>query len=49
MYIRDVFFIEVVGNSEPKEFVMTENNPDTVWFELRNDEDDSDDSTKSNK
>jgi hypothetical protein len=47
MYSRDVVFREVRGKSEPEEVVQTENNPDTVWFELRNEEDDSDESTES--
>jgi hypothetical protein len=42
-----VVFREVGGKSEPEEVVQTENNPDTVWFELRNEEDDSDESTES--
>jgi hypothetical protein len=47
MYSRDVVFREVRGKSEPEEIVQTENNPETVWFELRNEEDDSDESTES--
>jgi hypothetical protein len=33
--------------SEPEEIVQTKNNPEKVWFELRNEEDDSDESTES--
>jgi transposase InsO family protein len=47
MYNRDVVFREVRGKSESEKFVQTENNPDTVWFELRNTEDDSDELTES--
>jgi hypothetical protein len=47
MYSRDVVFREVRGKSEPEEVVQTENNPETVQFELRNEEDDSDESTES--
>jgi hypothetical protein len=47
MYSRDVVFREVRGKSKPEEVVQTENNLDTMWFELRNEEDDSDESTKS--
>jgi hypothetical protein len=46
MYSRDVVFIEVRGKSEPEEFVQTKNNLDTVQLELRNEEDDSNESTK---
>jgi hypothetical protein len=42
-----VVFREVGGKFEPEEVVQTENNPDTVWFELRNEEDDSDESIES--
>jgi hypothetical protein len=42
-----VVFKEVGGKSKTEEVVQTENNPETVWFELRNEEDDSDESTES--
>jgi hypothetical protein len=46
MYSRDVVFREAGGKYDPEEVVHNENNPETVWFELRNEEDDSDDSTE---
>jgi hypothetical protein len=46
VYSRDVVFIDVGGKSEHEEVVQTENNPDTVRFELRDEEDDSDDFTE---
>jgi len=45
MYSGDVVFIEVKGKSELEEIFQIENNPETVWFELRNEDDDSDEST----
>jgi hypothetical protein len=33
--------------SDPEEVVQTENNPEMVWFEPRNEEDDSDEFTES--
>jgi hypothetical protein len=39
-----VVFIDVGGKFEPEEIVKTKNNPETVLFELRNEEDDSDES-----
>jgi hypothetical protein len=47
MYIRDVVFREFRGNFEHEEIVQTKNNPKTVHFELRNEGDDSYDSTES--
>jgi hypothetical protein len=47
LYIRYVVFIQVRGKSDPEEVVQTENNPDTVWFELRNKEYDSYELTES--
>jgi hypothetical protein len=47
VYSRDVVFREVRSKSEPEEIVQIENNPEMVWFELRNEEDDSDESTES--
>jgi hypothetical protein len=47
MYSQDVVFREVGGKYDPKEFVQTENNLDTVWFELRNKEYDSYESIES--
>jgi hypothetical protein len=46
MYSRDVVLREVGGKSKPKE-VQTEKNPEKVRFEVRNEEDDLDESTKS--
>jgi hypothetical protein len=46
MYSRDVVFREVRGKYEPKESVQIENNPETVRFVMRNEEYDSDESTK---
>jgi hypothetical protein len=40
-------FSEVRGKSETEEVVKTENNPDTMRFELRNEEDDLDESIES--
>jgi hypothetical protein len=42
-----VVFIEVGGKYELEEVVQTENNPDTVQFEQRDEEDDSNYSTES--
>jgi hypothetical protein len=42
-----VVFIEVRGNSELEEFIQTDNNLDTMQFELRNKEDYSDESIES--
>jgi hypothetical protein len=47
MYNRDVVFKEVGGKSEPEEVVQTENNHEMVQFEVRNEEDDLDESTES--
>jgi hypothetical protein len=47
VYGRDVVFKEVGDKSNIKEVVQTNNNPNTVQFELRNEEDDSDESTES--
>jgi hypothetical protein len=47
MYNRDVVFREVGGKFEPEEIVQTENNPETMRFEMRNKEYDSDESTES--
>jgi hypothetical protein len=47
MYSRDVFFRAVGGKFDLKEVVQTENNPNTVSFELRNEEDNSDESIES--
>ena len=47
MYSRDVVFREVIGKSDLEEVVQTKNNPDTMQFELRNEEDDSDESIES--
>jgi hypothetical protein len=47
MYNQYVFFIEVRGKSDPEEVVQTKNNHETMCFELRNEEDDSDESTES--
>jgi hypothetical protein len=46
VYSRGVVFIEIRSKSEPKKIVQTENNSEMVWFELRNEEDDSDESTE---
>jgi hypothetical protein len=48
MYSRDVVFREVRGKSE-SEVVQIEKNPEKVRFELRNEEDDSDESTESDE
>jgi hypothetical protein len=40
-YSRNVVFREVGSKTDPKENFQTENNLETVWFELRNEEDDS--------
>jgi hypothetical protein len=42
VYGQDVVFIEVKRKFEPEEMVQTENNPENVRFELRNEEDDLD-------
>jgi hypothetical protein len=47
VYSRDVVFREFKSKSKHKKIVHTENNPKTVWFELRNEEDDSDESNES--
>jgi hypothetical protein len=47
VHIQDVVSREVGSMSEPKEIIQTKNNPEKVWFELRNEEDDLDESTKS--
>jgi hypothetical protein len=47
MYNKDVVFREFKGNFEPEEVVQTKNNPNMVWFEMRNEENDSDESTES--
>jgi hypothetical protein len=44
MYNRYVVFREVEIKSEPKEIVQTKNNLETTWFELRNEEYDSNES-----
>jgi hypothetical protein len=46
MYSRDVVFREDRSKSMLEENFQTENNPKTMWFELRNKEDNSDESTK---
>jgi hypothetical protein len=48
MYSRDVVFREVGGNFE-SEVVQIEKDPEKVRFELRNEEDDSDESTESDE
>jgi hypothetical protein len=45
-YSRNVVFREVGSKTDPKENFQTENNLETVWFELRNEEDDSGESTE---
>jgi hypothetical protein len=47
VYIRYVVLREVESKYDPEEIVQSENNPEKVWFELRNEEDDSDESNKS--
>ena len=47
MYSLYVVFIEVGGKSDPEEVFQIENNPDTMWFELRNEEYDLDESAES--
>jgi hypothetical protein len=47
MYNRDVVFREVEGKSKPEEIGQIENNHETMLFELRNEEDDSNDSIES--
>jgi hypothetical protein len=47
VYSRDVVFREVGGKSFLEEFVQTENNTKTVRFEMRNEEDDSNESIES--
>jgi hypothetical protein len=44
VYSQDVVFREVGGKSKPEEIVQTKNNLKMVRFELRNEEDDSDES-----
>jgi hypothetical protein len=46
VYSQDVVFREVRSKFEPEETVQTDNNPETVQFELRNEEDDLDESTE---
>jgi hypothetical protein len=48
MYSRDVVFKEVGGTSKSEE-VQIEKDPEKVRFELRNEEDDSDESTESDE
>jgi hypothetical protein len=47
LYSGDLVFREVRGKSEPKEFFQTKKNCETMQFELRNEEDDLDELTKS--
>jgi hypothetical protein len=47
LYNRDVVPKEFGGKSETEEVVQTENNPNMVRFELRNEEVDSDESNES--
>jgi hypothetical protein len=47
VHSRDVVFKEVGSKFELEEIVQTENNLEKVWFELRNEEVDSDESTES--
>jgi hypothetical protein len=42
-----VVFKEVERKSEFEVMVQTQNNPEKVWFELRNEEGDSDESNES--
>jgi hypothetical protein len=49
MYSIDVVSREVRSNSKPKEIVQTKNNLEMVRFELRKEEDDSDESIESKK
>jgi hypothetical protein len=46
VYNLYVVFIEVESKSEHEEIVKTENNPKMVWFELKNEEDDSEESNE---
>ena len=46
MYRQYVVFKEFGSKSEPKEIFQIENNLEKVWFKLRNEEDDSDESTE---
>jgi hypothetical protein len=46
VYSRDAVFREVRSKSKSEENVQKENNPETMWFEIRNEEDDSDELTK---
>jgi hypothetical protein len=45
VYNIDVVFREFISKSEPEEIVQIKNNPKKVWFELRNEEYDSYEST----
>jgi hypothetical protein len=47
VYSQYVVFKEFGSKSEPKEIVQIENNLEKVRFKLRNEEDDSDESTES--
>jgi hypothetical protein len=47
VYSRYVIFREVGSKFEPEEIVQTKNNPEKVWFEMRNEEVDSDESIES--
>jgi hypothetical protein len=42
-----VVFREVEMKYDPEEMIQTENNLEKVWFDLRNEEDDSDESIES--
>jgi hypothetical protein len=42
-----VVFKEVEVKYELEEVVQTKNNPDMMWFDLRNEEDDSDELNES--
>jgi hypothetical protein len=42
-----VVFKEFESKCEAEEIVQTKNNPEKVWFELRNEEDDSNESIES--
>jgi hypothetical protein len=46
MYCLEVVFREVGGKPEFEKSIQIEDNLDTMWFELRNEEDDSDESTQ---
>jgi hypothetical protein len=49
MHNQDVVFREVGVKSKPEVVVHTNNNLDTMSFELRNEEDDSDESVESKR